>query len=39
MTWGVIGVIFAVLLVVASLVVYAVSVWWKQRKWDKNKKG
>ncbi|MBA7660677.1 hypothetical protein ES703_68681 [subsurface metagenome] len=39
MTWGVIGAIFAVLLVVVSLVVYAVSVWRKQRKRDKNKRG
>ena len=36
MTWGDVGVIFAVL-VVGSFIAGAVETWWEQRKW--NKKG
>jgi len=37
-TWGNIGAIFG-MLVVVSFIADAVDVWWTQRKWDKNKRG
>jgi len=38
MTWGDVGIMVAIL-VVGSFIAGAISAWWEERKWDKNKRG